>query len=66
MVEAADRLLPIEVKASSRPRLRDAAHLRSFRAEYGPRATSGLLLHGGTDTQWLAPDVLAVPWRRVL
>jgi len=66
VVEAADRLLPIEVKASSRPRLRDAAHLRSFRAEYGPRATSGLLLHGGTDTQWLAPDVLAVPWWRVL
>ena len=66
VVESGDRLLPLEVKASSRPRLRDATHLRSFRAEYGPRARSGLLLHGGTETQWLAPDVLAVPWWRVL
>lgn len=66
VVESEDRLLPIEVKASSRPRLRDATHLRSFRAEYGPLAKSGLLLHGGTDTEWLAPDVLAVPWWRVL
>ena len=66
VVEVGDGLLPIEVKASSSPRLRDAAHLRSFRAEYAPRARSGLLLHGGADTQWLAPDVLAVPWWRVL
>ena len=66
VVEAGDGLLPIEVKASSSPRLRDASHLRSFRAEYAPRARSGLLLHGGTDTQWLAPDVLAVPWWRMI
>ena len=66
MVEAGDRLLPIEVKASPRPRLRDAVHLRSFRAEYGPRVRAGLLLHGGDTTEWLAPDVLATPWWRVL
>lgn len=66
VVEAGDQLLPIEVKASARPRLRDAAHLRSFRAEYGPKSRSGLLLHGGTHTEWLAPDVLAVPWWRAL
>ena len=66
VVESGDCLLPIEVKASSSPRLRDAAHLRSFRTEYGPRARSGLVLHSGTDTRWLTPDVLAVPWWRVL
>ena len=66
VVEAGDRLLPVEVKASPRPRLRDAAHLRSFRAEYGPRVRAGLLLHGGDTTEWLAPDVLATPWWRVL
>ena len=66
VVEAGDRLLPIEVKASPRPRLRDTAHLRSFRAEYGPRVRAGLLLHGGDTTEWLAPDVLAAPWWRVL
>ena len=66
VVEHGDRLLPIEIKSSPRPRLRDAAHLRAFRAEHGPKARSGLLLHGGTATQWLAPDVLATPWWRAL
>jgi hypothetical protein len=31
------RLLPIEVKATNRPRLGDAANLRTFRAEYGKK-----------------------------
>ncbi len=66
VVEAGDRLLPIEVKSSLRPRLRDAAPVRSFRAEYGAKARCGLLLHGGDTTEWLTPDVLAVPWWRVL
>ena len=47
MIEAGDRLLPIEVKATARPRLRDIAHLRTFRAEYGERTRAGLLLHAG-------------------
>ncbi len=66
VVEAGNRLLPIEVKATTRPRLADAAHLRSFRAEYGRRARAGLLLHSGRKLEWLAPDVLAVPWWKVL
>lgn len=66
VLEAGGRLLPIEVKASARPRLGDAAHLRSFRAEYGKKARAGLLLHTGSALEWLAPDVLAVPWWKVL
>ena len=66
VVEAGDRLLPIEVKATERPRLRDARHLRAFRAEYGEETRAGLLLHAGTTLEWLAPDVLAAPWWRVL
>jgi predicted AAA+ superfamily ATPase len=66
VIEAGERLLPIEVKAAARPRLSDAAHLRSFRREYGTRSRAGLLLHAGTVTEWLAPDVLAVPWWRVV
>ncbi len=46
-------------------RLRDAAPLRAFRGEYGKAARTGLLLHTGTAIEWLAPDVLAVPWWRV-
>ena len=66
VVETAGRLLPIEVKATSRPRLRDTAGLRAFRSEYAKESLPGLLLHTGSVTQWLAPDVLAVPWWRVL
>lgn len=66
VVESGGRLLPIEVKATSHPRLGDAASLRSFRAEYGRKARAGLLLHSGERIEWLAPDVLAAPWWRVL
>jgi predicted AAA+ superfamily ATPase len=66
VIETGGKLLPIEIKASARPRLADAAHLRSFRAEYGKKARAGLLLHTGSSLEWLAPDVLAAPWWRVL
>ena len=66
VIEAGGKLLPIEVKATSRPRLSDAKHLRTFRAEYGTRARVGLLLHTGGAIEWLAPDVLAVPWWKML
>jgi predicted AAA+ superfamily ATPase len=66
VIEAGGRLLPIVVKAGARPRLADAAHLRAFRKEYGKKARAGLLLHTGSTLEWLAPDVLAAPWWRVL
>ena len=66
VIEAGDRLLPIEIKAAARPRLRDTTRLRSFRQEYGGQARAGLLLHSGEAVEWLAADVLAVPWWRVI
>lgn len=66
VVETEGKLLPIEIKSSSRPGLNDIIHLRSFRKEYGRKVRAGLLIHAGTNTEWLAPDVLAVPWWRVL
>jgi len=62
VIETGGRLLPIEIKATSRPRVADAATLRSFRAEYGKTSRAGLLLHTGETFQWLARDALAVPW----
>jgi len=62
VVEASGRLLPIEVKATPRPRLADAAAIRAFRAEYGRASRAGVLLHTGTRREWLTPDVLAAPW----
>lgn len=66
VLETDDGLLPIAVKAGRRPALGDARHLRMFRAEYHGQARAGLLLHGGDTTEWLAPDVLAAPWWRVV
>lgn len=66
VIETGGRLLPIEIKAGTRPRLADTAHLRTFRAEYGTKARAGLLLHTGNTVEWLAPDVLAAPWWKVL
>ena len=66
VVETAGELLPIEVKTTRRPRLRDAAHLRTFRAEYGERSRPGILLHDGELLDWMRPDALAVPWWMVL
>ena len=66
VVEHGGELLPIEVKATARPSHGDAANLRTFREEYGDRVRGGLLLHTGTDTFWIADQVLATPWWRVL
>ena len=66
VVEAGDMLLPIEVKATANPRLRDTVRLRAFRKEHPEQARAGLLLHTGKSVEWLAADVLAVPWWRVV
>ena len=66
VLETDDGLLPIEVKESRRPGLGDTRHLRTFRAEYRGQVRAGLLLHAGDTTEWLAPDVLAAPWWRVV
>jgi predicted AAA+ superfamily ATPase len=61
VIETGGRLLPIEVKATGRPTLREIAHLRTFREEYGAKSRAGLLLHTGSMLDWIVPDVLAVP-----
>ena len=66
VIETGDSLLPIEVKATTRPRLRDARHLKTFRDEHGEMARAGLLLHTGTSLEWLGPHALAAPWWRVV
>ncbi len=66
VVESGGRLLPIEIKAGARPSLGDTRHLRSFRAEHGKKARAALLLHTGSTLDWIAPDVLATPWWRVI
>jgi predicted AAA+ superfamily ATPase len=65
VVERGRRLLPIEVKATTRPRLGDAQCLLMFLEEYDDMVQGALLLHGGAETFWIRERVLAVPWWRV-
>lgn len=65
VIEWEGRLLPIEVKATTRPRPSDAAALRTFRKEYPDASRAGLLLHAGGETSWIADGVLAAPWWRL-
>lgn len=66
VVERGSALLGIEVKATTRPRAADAAHLQVFRDEYGDAVSGCLLLHGGDSVEWLGSRILAAPWWRVI
>jgi predicted AAA+ superfamily ATPase len=66
VIEHQGKLLPIEIKASSKPRLADARALTIFREEYPDLAHTGLLLHTGPEVEWIAEGVLAAPWWRVI
>ena len=66
VIETEGKVLPIGIKATSRPRISDAANLLAFQKEYGADARAGLLLHNGTTIEWLTPKVLAVPWWKVI
>ncbi len=66
VIDLDGRLLPIEVKSTTSPRLADAAHLHAFRAEYGEQSLPGLLIHGGDRLEWLSGEVLAVPWHMMI
>jgi predicted AAA+ superfamily ATPase len=66
VIETSGRLMPIEVKATARPRVDDARHLKVFRNEYGNMCRPGLLLHAGDRVEWLSPKILACPWWKVL
>jgi predicted AAA+ superfamily ATPase len=66
VIESGDRVMPIEVKASTRVRLDDARGLRSFLEAHGKKSRPGLLLHCGAEIAWLADRVLAAPWCSVM
>ena len=66
VVERGRRLLPIEVKASTRARTEDARTLESFCAEHGRSAPYGLLLYDGQEPVRLTRTTIAVPLASVL
>lgn len=66
VIEWKNRLLPVEVKSAATVRMRDTAHLRSFRDEYGKKSLPGLVLYDGDEVIPLGEGVLAAPWWKVI
>ena len=66
VIRDGSRVLPIELKTSAHPSTRDLASIQVFLADYADRAPAGLILHTGDQTFWIARNVLAVPWWRVV
>lgn len=58
---AADRVIGIEIKASSAPRSEDARHLLWLADELGGRFLRGVVLHTGPRTYELGPNIVAAP-----
>ena len=65
IIEANNKLLPIEVKLTTKPQFADCRHILAFQNEFSNQTRSGLLLHNGSLTTWIAPTVLATPWWKV-
>jgi uncharacterized protein len=61
VVEHGQRILAIEVRLSDDPTYADAAGLRRFLVEH-PKASGGLLVHGGQEIRRLDENIVAVPW----
>jgi predicted AAA+ superfamily ATPase len=66
VIEWNGKLLPVEVKATTKPRLADARHLLTFREQYRKSALAALLVHTGSEVRWLTDGVLAVPWWKLI
>lgn len=59
-----ERWLPVEVKWSESPGLRDASHLQTFLAEY-PKAREGIVVCRTPKPFKLAREITAVPWQEL-
>ena len=65
VLETRRGVIPIEVKATTKPRPADVKTLRSFRDEY-PESRPGLLLHAGDAVERLAAGIIVAPWWRIV
>lgn len=62
VVEVNGRLIPIEVKLSSTPRLVMAAGIKSFQESLGNKVGKGYIIHLGNIRLPLGPGITAIPF----
>lgn len=66
VIERGEKVLAVEVKATTKPGPDNWKQLKHFVREYGDRCVGALLLHGSDETFRASDRVLATPWWRVL
>ena len=62
VVEANNKLIPIEVKLSATPRPAMASGIRAFQEDLGEKAGQGFVIHPGEVQLPLAPKAVALPF----
>jgi predicted AAA+ superfamily ATPase len=65
LVEAGERLVPVEVKVSSTPRPEMARGIQALREDLGGRVAEGYVVHAGDVRLPIAPGVTAIPFREL-
>lgn len=61
VLEYGRKILPVEAKITRNPTISDAKNLLAFMEEH-PRASQGVIVHGGNELLRLHSRILAVPW----
>ncbi len=66
VIELGERLLPIEIKASSSVSPKKISGLKQFLKDFGSRAPFGLVVYLGEEILQISQNVLFVPWSYVI
>lgn len=61
VIEWQNRVVPIEVKSGTQPRLRDARNLEAFVSEYQEQCRFGVILFDGNEPRLLTKTIAALP-----
>jgi predicted AAA+ superfamily ATPase len=62
VLERDGKLFPLEIKAATGVRPRDARSIEIFREKVGPAAQPGLIIHAGHEISRISPSCIAVPF----
>jgi len=65
VIAKGDKLIPVEIKASSTPRPSMASGIRSFQAALKTKAADGFVVHSGNMRMPLMPGVVAIPYSSI-
>ena len=65
IIERAGRLIPVEVKFTEHPSMKDARHLKRFLVEHADEADEGYVICRCPHPLKLAENITALPWQAI-